>query len=716
TPKPPPRPSTTPLKQRPAVIPTLIAPVPEERTSVPEINTNPFAPAVEDRRRPKKRTLPPPLWLGAANSTSKYLLEFVEQDVIGSGSFSKVYKCIKRFDGWTYAIKKSKRHFRGNSDKQRALREVHALAALSNSSHIVQYFDAWIEDDLLYIQLEYCQGCSLQMFLAESKPVSEFTLRKVLAHIAKALRDMHALKLVHMDIKLENMLRASNSVYKLGDLGTVVPMDGSMEIMEGDYRYLSRELLEGNRSHLAAGDIFALGASIYELARGSNLPSEGDEWQNIRDGDLATFRHYSSSLQHLIGSMMHQDPLQRPTAEEILQHEAVLAVQFQLQNWKLMIGCEPWTHYIFGRFCAMKYADVDVLDTLTTIPSTPGNGTDVGTNKLVLELDLATPLPIVPKEPKHSNHRRSASLDSPMRSPHPPRSPKRRNFTAQVESYSPRNGQQRVPTQVSQEAMLMRNVHIKFVKAHGLEQNRTRYVVHLTNLVSGRRWELQKSFRDFYALKVTILRNLLYGHKCEEVCPWLYAYVSSNFPRRHFFRSHWRSVVLRRMKDLQQFFDYLLQILRHHTTVQINTNCRIITYLLPKLLVDFFYGPEYVISETEASSTFIDDRPSANLAKRVSPKDCSICCLPLGSYMETCLSPLVMTSINIEESSAFDEDVRLDRILRRRLSCQHTITSLECGHRFHDECILEQLNQRLVCPQCGFVLQEDTKVICQNSA
>lgn len=36
--------------------------------------------------------------------------------MIGSGSFSKVFKCLKKIDGWVYAVKKSKRHFRGKAD------------------------------------------------------------------------------------------------------------------------------------------------------------------------------------------------------------------------------------------------------------------------------------------------------------------------------------------------------------------------------------------------------------------------------------------------------------------------------------------------------------------------------------------------------------------------------------------------------------------------
>jgi wee1-like protein kinase len=202
---------------------------------------------------------------------------------------------------------------------------VQALAALSDSRHIVRYFDAWIEDDLLYIQLEHCASCSLATFVDAHKPlhVPEETLCKVLCHLAMALQDLHARHMVHLDIKLPNVLVAPGEIYKLGDLGTVALADGAMDITEGDNRYLSRELLEGSRANLKAGDVFALGATIYELALGATLPSGGEEWQKIRDGDLALFRQYTNSLQHLIASMMHPDPLQRPAADEILQHEVV---------------------------------------------------------------------------------------------------------------------------------------------------------------------------------------------------------------------------------------------------------------------------------------------------------------------------------------------------------------------------------------------------------
>ncbi|EQC37598.1 hypothetical protein SDRG_05194 [Saprolegnia diclina VS20] len=359
-----------------------------------------------------------------------------------------------------------------------------------------------------------------------------------------------------------------------------------------------------------------------------------------------------------------------------------------------MLGCLPSVRdYLVGHWCVAKDMEADVVDSLTTTPSTP---------RLPMHLDLASD-DLLTHRLKSPGHRRSVSLGSA------PYSPRRPSFTAQVQSLPVRSPR---PPYATQEAMLMRNVHIKFVKARGLEDHKTRYVLYCTNLVSGRRWEVTKSFRDFYALKVSILRNLLYGHKCEEICPWLYAYVSSNFPRRHLFRSHWRSVVLGRMTELQTFFDYLQVVLRHHATVQPHTSCRIITYLLPKLLVDFFYGTAHPPSEAEASPTFLDERPRASM--KATATDCAICCLPL-SQAESC--PLSPTTVqHTIDEACVDEDTRLDVQLRRRLSHTNSITTLTCGHRFHDECILEKLNQRLHCPQCGFVLGDAPAAVVRPAA
>lgn len=87
-----------------------------------ETFVNPFAPTPasdsKKKRVSRKRQSFPPPWsaaLGAA-PLSKYLSDFTELELVGSGSFSKVFRCRKKLDGWIYAVKKSKRHFRGKAD------------------------------------------------------------------------------------------------------------------------------------------------------------------------------------------------------------------------------------------------------------------------------------------------------------------------------------------------------------------------------------------------------------------------------------------------------------------------------------------------------------------------------------------------------------------------------------------------------------------------
>lgn len=116
--------------------------------------------------------------------------------------------------------------------------------------------------------------------------------------MASALSAIHSKGLVHLDVKPDNIY-VLNGVYKLGDFGRAVRADGSMEIEEGDARYMPLEILNDDHSQLTKVDMFSLGATIYELARGLPLPTSGPQFQSLREGKLSLLPGYSLTLQNI---------------------------------------------------------------------------------------------------------------------------------------------------------------------------------------------------------------------------------------------------------------------------------------------------------------------------------------------------------------------------------------------------------------------------------
>jgi len=141
---------------------------------------------------------------------------------------------------------------------------------------------------------------------------------------------------VHLDIKPENLFLSKNGTYKIGDLGLTTFNEfadvqertfSSGDLSEGDSRYLCREMLEEKYGALSKADIFALGLSAYELARGPDhpLPSMGDEWRDIRDGILPPLPCLSPPLNELLHQMTAADPAQRPSARDLIRHPLLLS-------------------------------------------------------------------------------------------------------------------------------------------------------------------------------------------------------------------------------------------------------------------------------------------------------------------------------------------------------------------------------------------------------
>eukprot|EP01012_Entosiphon_sulcatum_P020878 TRINITY_DN2572_c2_g1_i1.p1 TRINITY_DN2572_c2_g1~~TRINITY_DN2572_c2_g1_i1.p1 ORF type:complete len:629 (-),score=101.34 TRINITY_DN2572_c2_g1_i1:385-2223(-) len=267
---------------------------------------------------------PAPLW-GAGQGRNRYDEDFQALEQIGTGNTSRVYKVRKRLDGMLYAVKVQS--LRGERDRRKRLLEVHALAASTNHKHIVQYFDAWIELETLYIRLEHCCGGSVaSRFGLDQWKWTEAELMDLLHQVSCGLQHLHSQQMAHMDMKMENIYITQSKdpaeptwVYKIGDLGLVCFLDDipEFDLQEGDVRYLDKRLLN-HGDHLKEADVFSLGASVYELARNWPLPMNGAEWHSIRSGVLPGLEHLHPELSGLISSMMHEEPCLRPTASDLM--------------------------------------------------------------------------------------------------------------------------------------------------------------------------------------------------------------------------------------------------------------------------------------------------------------------------------------------------------------------------------------------------------------
>lgn len=158
-------------------------------------------------------------------------------------------------------------------------------------------------------------------------PPPKELLVEVLRQCLRGLQQLHENDppFVHLDVKPDNILFVGEPsegkfTCKLADLGMATRADGHYDVEDGDARYLAGEMLQENFSDLPKADVFSLGASVYELARGWPLPTHGEEWHAIRQGHLQGLDHAGKAFKDLLRQMLQPDPSMRPSAAMLLAH------------------------------------------------------------------------------------------------------------------------------------------------------------------------------------------------------------------------------------------------------------------------------------------------------------------------------------------------------------------------------------------------------------
>lgn len=110
------------------------------------------------------------------------------------------------------------------------------------------------------------------------------------------------------------------------DSGIINRSDESIDsIDEGDSKYLASETMQGKFTK--AADIFSLGITIFEVASGLDLPQRGEIYHKLRHNEIEDlyFNGLSADLVRVIKMMMEEDYTKRPTVDDLLRLDAVLA-------------------------------------------------------------------------------------------------------------------------------------------------------------------------------------------------------------------------------------------------------------------------------------------------------------------------------------------------------------------------------------------------------
>lgn len=149
---------------------------------------------------------------------------FDEISKIGEGSFGEVFKVRSKEDGLLYAVKMSKQLFRSENYRQERLEEVKRYEQFSDHENCVRLYRAWEQDDRLYMQMELCRE-SLDQYLENNKQISEEKIWSTLLDLLLAVKSLHDKNLIHLDIKLDNILIGDDGICKLADFGLVIDVN-----------------------------------------------------------------------------------------------------------------------------------------------------------------------------------------------------------------------------------------------------------------------------------------------------------------------------------------------------------------------------------------------------------------------------------------------------------------------------------------------------------
>lgn len=203
----------------------------------------------------------------------------LEETGLGAGACGQVKKGVIKATNTPVAVKGIK--IDDNEKKKMLLAELRNLVAAERCPFLVTWYGGFVTRSIVHVVLELCDLGSLRTLSNRAKRAGDPRIPPChLALITKSsvsgLSFLHDIKIVHRDIKPDNILHNSRGEVKITDFGISRSLDATIAMAEtqiGTQLYMAPEMVMGEEYTFGV-DIWSFGLVLYELATG-DFPLKG---------------------------------------------------------------------------------------------------------------------------------------------------------------------------------------------------------------------------------------------------------------------------------------------------------------------------------------------------------------------------------------------------------------------------------------------------------